>query len=168
MVGGGEARWRRWHSSSCSAFFMQQDTRQWPERLHIKDQAKGKSACGNMREEGRIDKQSREQRGSGWAWRGYHILYLNTCNRGLPYVMERLWDTVCFYSWHEKNHTELHFTYCKWSLICHKQDTRRSGPKIKTLFQFITIQCLEFRGIIFSIVYNLFKLRIVLFLSLEN
>ena len=133
-MGRGE-RWRRWHCSSRSAFFMQQDTRQWPECLHIKDRAKGKSACGNMREEGRIDKQSREQRGSGWAWGGYHILYLNACNRGLPYVMERLWDTVCFYSWHGRNHKGLHYTCCKWFLMCHKQYIRRQGqtwPKIKT------------------------------------
>lgn len=33
----GGASWRRWHGSSSSAFFMQQDTTQWPDCLYTKD-----------------------------------------------------------------------------------------------------------------------------------
>lgn len=67
----GGTRWRRWHGSSHSAFFMQRDPTEWLVCLYIKEWTKRKSACSNMRKESWINNQSREQRGSGWAWGGY-------------------------------------------------------------------------------------------------
>lgn len=84
------ASWGGWHTVvQCrSAFFLQQDTAQRLDCLHIKGWAKRKSARGNMRKESRINNQSVEQRGSGGAWGGYHILDFNTRNGGVLCVLD--------------------------------------------------------------------------------
>lgn len=66
-------------------------TTQLLDCLHIKDGAKRKSACSNMCNKSRINNQSGERRVSGWAWGGYHILYLNTYNGGFHLCQAAVW-----------------------------------------------------------------------------
>lgn len=128
------ASWGGWHTVvQCrSAFFLQQDTAQRLDRLRIKGWAKRKSAQCNMRKESRINNQSVEQRGSGGAWGGYHILDFNTCNGGVLGVLdcsklqccsqEHLWivnrveNALCAMQW--RIHSEFHYTI----FTCHNKD----------------------------------------------